>query len=54
MFFLPKVSVAGVGERLPKANIAAHFRRKGCVGDAALRGSDQGEPFLNGSPTKGC
>jgi len=37
-------SVAGVEGRLPKASIAYHFRRKGCVGDAALRGSDQGEP----------
>ncbi len=36
--------VAGVRERLPKADIAAHSRRRGCVGDAALRGSDQGEP----------
>ncbi len=45
MFFLPKVGVAGVGERLPKENIAAHFRRKGCVGDAALRGSDRGNHF---------
>ena len=27
-----------------EAGIAAHLRRKGCVGDAALRGSDQGEP----------
>jgi hypothetical protein len=53
MCFLPHVSVAGVGERLPKASIAAHFRRKGCVGDAALRGSDQGEPFFYGSPLKG-
>jgi len=26
-----------------QANIASPFRRKGCVGDAALRGSDQGE-----------
>ena len=31
-------------ERLPEANIAEHLRWKGCVGDAALRGSDQGEP----------
>ncbi len=53
MCFLPHVSVAGVGERLRNASIAAHFRRKGCVGDAALRGSDQGEPAKRGSPTKG-
>ncbi len=44
MFFLHNGGVAGVRERLPKADIAAHSRRKGCVGDAALRGSDQGEP----------
>jgi hypothetical protein len=44
MFFLPNRSVAGVRERLPKADIAAYLRRRGCVGDAALRGSDQGEP----------
>jgi hypothetical protein len=29
LFFLPNVSVAGVGERLPKASIADHFRWKG-------------------------
>jgi len=46
-------SVAGVRERSPKANIASHLRWKGCVGDAALRGSDQGEPPQGGSPTKG-
>jgi hypothetical protein len=31
MCFLPNVSVAGVGERLRNANIAAHFRWKGCA-----------------------
>ena len=35
MFFLPNVSVAGVGGRLPQASIAAHFRRKGCAKDPA-------------------
>jgi hypothetical protein len=29
MCFLPNGSVAGVGERLPEADIAAHLRRKG-------------------------
>jgi len=45
-----------VRERLlsaSEADIAEHLRRKGCVGDAALRGSDQGEPAQRGSPTKG-
>jgi len=47
MCFLPNGGVAEVRERLlsvSEAGIAAYFRWKGCVGDAALRGSDQGEP----------
>ena len=47
VFFLPNGSVGGVRERLlsvSEAGIASHLRRKGCVGDAALRGSDQGKP----------
>ena len=47
--FLPNVSVAGVGERLPEADIAAHFRWKGCAKDPAARlcgrgGFGQGKP----------
>ena len=44
VFSTLKEGVAGGGERLPEANIASPFRRKECVGDAALRGSDQGKP----------
>ncbi len=40
-------------DRLRNAGIGAHFRWKGWSGDAALRGSDQGEPAQRGSPTKG-
>jgi len=51
MFFLPYVSVAGGERRLPQANIAFPFRRKGCAKDPAARlcgrgGFGQGKPFL--------